>query len=411
MAPAIIAAIIGAASSLFGRIASAKSKKKNNSDIYSAIGSSVANLATSIGGSITQKNLISQQNAFNAAEAQKAREWNLQMDASKYQRAVTDMQAAGVNPALAIDGHLSTQATSNAQAQQTDSGLNAMTALASIFSNAELKNKEMALKNKELEQVKVLKNRELDIAQQNADTQAGVGAATAENQAAMAEATRIANKYADEKNKLMNDFLKHQVSYEEYIAKLAKIDYEIKEATKDTEIAIKAQELVNMEALNGLYLAQINELSTRSDLNVSEKEYTDLNKDLLQIVKADKQLENSYNTYAYENGLPTDHPTIVMAYRQADLNEQYWKAQGDEEQAQAFAKVKADIRKTLNKVASGRMTNAEATKFYVTEGRAILGDIAKGVGFYAGMRKGGVPFRPTVNNRPPVGQGYKIYGE
>ena len=410
MAPAIIAAIIGAASSLFGRIASAKSKKKNNSDIYSAIGSSVANLATSIGGTITQKNLISQQNAFNASEAQKAREWNLQMDASKYQRAVIDMQAAGVNPALAIDGHLSTQATSNAQAQQTDSGLNAMTALASIFSNAELKNKEMALKNKELEQVKVLKNRELDIAQQNADTQAGVGAATAANQNALAEATRIANKYADEKNKLMNDYLKHQVSYEEYLAKIAKIDSEIKEATKDDEIAIKAQELVNMRALNDLYAAQIDELSTRSDLNVSEKEYTDMNKDLLSLIKVDKQLENSYNTYAYENGLPQDHPTIVMAYRQADLNEQYWRAQGDEKQAQAFAAVKRDIRKMLNKAASGKMTDAELTRFWVSEGRGLLGDITKGVGFYAGMKKGGVPFRPPVS-RPPVGQGFKLYGE
>lgn len=411
MAPAIIAAIIGAASSLFGNIASSKSKKKDNASIFSAIGSSVANLATSIGGTIAQKKLISDQNAFNALEAQKAREWNLQMDASKYQRAVTDMQAAGVNPALAIDGHLSTQATSNAQAQQTDSGLNAMTALASIFSNAELKNKEIALKNKELEQIKVLKNRELDIAKQNADTNANVGGATAANQNALAEATRIANKYADEKNKLMNDLLKHQITHEEYVAKLAKIDYEIKEATKDTEIAIKTQELANMEALNGLYLAQINELATRSDLNVSEKTYTDLNTDLLRIIKADKEIENSYNTYAYENGLPADHPTIVMAYRQADLNEQYWKAQGDEEQAQAFAKVKSDIRKMLNKVATGRMTKSEATRFWVSEGRGILGDIAKGVGFYAGMRKGGVPFRTPVNTRPPVGQGFKLYGE
>lgn len=405
MAPAIIAAIISAASSLFGGIASSKSKKKDNASIFSAIGSSVANLATSIGGSITQKKLISEQNAFNALEAQKAREWNLAMDASKYQRAVTDMKAAGVNPALAIDGHLSTQATSNAQAQQTDSGVNAMTALASIFSNAELKNKEMALKNKELEQVKVLKNRELDIAQQNANTQAGVGAATASNQEAMAEATRIANKYADEKHKLMNDYLRHQVSYEEYLAKIAKIDSEIKEATKDTEISIRAQELANMEALNGVYLAQVNELSTRSDLNVSEKEYTDMNKDLLQIIKADKQLENSYNTYAYENGLPNDHPTIVMTYRQADLNEQYWKAQGDEEQAQAFTKVKEDIRKMLNKVATGRMTRSELTRFWVSEGRGMLGDIAKGVGFYAGMRKGGVPFKPVRPILAPISVG------
>ena len=74
MAPAIIAAIIGAASSLFGRIASSKSKKKSNSELFSAIGSSVANLATAIGTSKAQEKLLADQNAFNAAEAQKARE-------------------------------------------------------------------------------------------------------------------------------------------------------------------------------------------------------------------------------------------------------------------------------------------------------------------------------------------------
>lgn len=162
MAPAIIAAIIGAASSLFGRIASAKSKKKNNSDIYSAIGSSVANLATSIGTTKAQQRLISEQNAFNAAEAQKAREWNLAMDASKYQRAVTDMQAAGVNPALAIDGHLSTQATSNAQAQQSESGVNAITSLMNSMASIRLQERQLA-------QEKELKSRELDIRESEAN--------------------------------------------------------------------------------------------------------------------------------------------------------------------------------------------------------------------------------------------------
>ena len=74
MAPAIIAAIIGAVSSLFGRIASSRSRKKSNSEMFSAIGSSVANLATAIGTSKAQEKLLADQNAFNAAEAQKARE-------------------------------------------------------------------------------------------------------------------------------------------------------------------------------------------------------------------------------------------------------------------------------------------------------------------------------------------------
>lgn len=58
-----------------------------------------------------------EQNEFNAEQAQIAREHNQQMDDTKYQRQVADMQAAGVNPALAMQGGVSTQAGSNAVAQ------------------------------------------------------------------------------------------------------------------------------------------------------------------------------------------------------------------------------------------------------------------------------------------------------
>lgn len=42
--------------------------------------------------------------AFNAEEAQKQREWAEHMEATKYQRAVKDMSAAGLNPVLAVTG-------------------------------------------------------------------------------------------------------------------------------------------------------------------------------------------------------------------------------------------------------------------------------------------------------------------
>lgn len=41
-------------------------------------------------------------NAFTAQQAQLNRDWQTQMDNTKYQRTVADMQAAGVNPALAM---------------------------------------------------------------------------------------------------------------------------------------------------------------------------------------------------------------------------------------------------------------------------------------------------------------------
>ena len=93
-------------------------------DLKVPIISSVADMAIGLLGSSLQKGIVNnrmsgaEREAFNlsAQEAQKARDWNLQMDNTKYQRQVTDMQNAGINPALAMSGGVSTQATSNATA-------------------------------------------------------------------------------------------------------------------------------------------------------------------------------------------------------------------------------------------------------------------------------------------------------
>lgn len=377
---AIIGAVASLASSIFGGIAKRRSAKKAaKAAAAQNVMSSVADAATSIGSMIYSKNAIAKQNAWNAEQAQISREWNAEMDNTKYQRTVADMQAAGVNPALAIDGHLSTQATSNAQATQTESGLQSIVQLAKLVGD-------LKYRDQELKQEKELKSRELDIAQQNANTNANVGGATAENQRAMAEATRIANKYADEKARLTNDFLKHQIDYEKYMAEIARIDSEIKAATKDDVIAIKAQELSNMQTMQSVYEAQVTELGARTNKEISEKSYIDTNRQLLDLVKTSQEMENTYDAYCLENNLPSDQPMIVMTYRQADMNQQYWASKGDYKQAAAFADVKNKIRAMANKVASGQMTDAERTQFWISQGRGIIGDIAKTVGLYVGAK-------------------------
>lgn len=86
--------------------------------------------------------IMQAQNKFNAQQAQIARDWNLEQDNTKYQRAVVDMQRAGVNPALMMSkGPISTQAATNIAAQGATPAymnMNAVASLAQTISQAKL---------------------------------------------------------------------------------------------------------------------------------------------------------------------------------------------------------------------------------------------------------------------------------
>ena len=84
--------------------------------------SAVASLASRAINQNESDRVRREQNIFNKYEAQRAREWNQQMDSTKYQRTVADMRAAGVNPALAMQGGVTTQAASNATASAANVG-------------------------------------------------------------------------------------------------------------------------------------------------------------------------------------------------------------------------------------------------------------------------------------------------
>lgn len=60
-----------------------------------------------------QEKMVQQANAFNASEAEKNRQWNQNMSSTQYQRAVSDLQKAGLNPVLAAMNGGNTVASSS----------------------------------------------------------------------------------------------------------------------------------------------------------------------------------------------------------------------------------------------------------------------------------------------------------
>ena len=62
-------------------------------------------------------------NAFSASEAQKSRDFSERLSSTAYQRAMIDMKAAGLNPALAISqGGASTPSSASASAVSAHAG-------------------------------------------------------------------------------------------------------------------------------------------------------------------------------------------------------------------------------------------------------------------------------------------------
>lgn len=145
-----------------------------------------------------------EQNAWNAEQAQLNRDFQQQMSDTSYQRGVADMQAAGINPALAIgQGGASTPTGSNAQGSA--SVVNAGNAIELYTRLKELKIQ------KELADSEADRNRkEGDAALMNAATNvrnAGTNEMNAQSnarQAAVAEA-RVDIEYALSRSKINVD--------------------------------------------------------------------------------------------------------------------------------------------------------------------------------------------------------------
>lgn len=85
--------------------------------------SGLRNLVTGDTDYARERELQDISNAFSASEAQKSRDFSERMSSTAYRRAMIDMQAAGLNPALAISqGGASTPSSASASASSAHAG-------------------------------------------------------------------------------------------------------------------------------------------------------------------------------------------------------------------------------------------------------------------------------------------------
>ena len=198
--------------------------------------------------------IMAAQNKFNAEQAQIARDWNLEQDNTKYQRTVTDMQKAGINPALAMKGGISTQAATNISAQGATPAYANMSAIASLaqsISQAKLNDAQ---------------RRNLDTDSNLKEMQANYYYNLGEKTYQEAVGVKIDNQYKDEFNqleiegkKLANSMTEERIKeVTGNINKLkAETDLAMKQAATEEE---KVRLMVTQEALNKASANRIEQL-------------------------------------------------------------------------------------------------------------------------------------------------------
>lgn len=241
--------------------------------------SQVASMATGILGSWLQKKLVNnsmsgaEREAFklNAQEAQKARDWNLEMDNTKYQRQVTDMQKAGINPALAMNGGVTTQATSNAtgnaSTQQTPiMPIQDFATLALNLKNLESQNKNIEAdtrkKNAEAESFEIENTYRDQFEQLKLQGQKNANALTEEQKK---EVTKRIDKAIEEINVLKQQAKTEEEKQRNYAADtllkkanaaqveaLTPVLVKLREAETQTQKAVAAQAFANAAYQQGL---------------------------------------------------------------------------------------------------------------------------------------------------------------
>lgn len=187
---------------------------------------------------------------LNQQSAQEARDWELEMDSTNYQRKVADMESAGVNPALAIGG-VQSAPSSNFMAHASDSGIQSALGVQVPDLGSSL---DAILKAKQLDMDYQLQSRKLDIEEKDVNRKIDETKSVIDLNVSKTEYQNIVNTYESERQRLQIDGQEASNDLTRREAKKIDVDIDqarqaINESIVRTENEVKKGELIMAQSL------------------------------------------------------------------------------------------------------------------------------------------------------------------
>lgn len=361
--------------------------------------------------------------AFSENEVQEARmNWMMQQNQRQYEQDIYDqrysfqgqinqMQQAGVNPGLLYGGVGTTASQGGAVSQSAEAPSHDTTASPTDRLNSfiSLFGTLFGLGTDIAEKINTIKTgksqRDLSAIQGGL---VSAQTATEESRKANVEADTAEKnemrQYYNNKRVLENlmgvldrQLRRGQISEQNYKVSQAALDYAFSSESYQVRLDRLVLENEQLSASTQFIYAQTAQAWSQKSLNEAQEDLAKANTDLTNYLVTQEGLNTEVRQYAQDNNLPYDQPVVVMTHQR--LSTALAEAMYDQQVAQtadekskarkavaALTKAIADIEVNNTKLAQGRMTKSEKTRFWAEQMQKILGEAMKAASIYMAGR-------------------------
>lgn len=376
---------------------------------------------------------------FSENEVQQARmNWMLQQNQREYEQDLYDqrysfqgqinqMQQANLNPALLYGGVGTTASQGGAVSQTADapehdttsSPTDRMNSFIQLFSSLFGIGTDIAEKINTIKSGK--SQRELQQKQGDlVDAEVKSEVARKENIEADTRNKDAQTDYT--KNKQILDSLmgvldrqlkRGQISEQNWKIQTAALDYSFQSESYEDRLEAIVLNNDNLRATHALIQAQTSETWTRRSMEEQNRLLLKANTELQEYLAAEEALNSDVRQYAQDNNLPYDQPVVVMTHQK--LNDALAQAMiakasatDDKERKKAskdiatYTKALGEIDTQCQKMAQGKMSKAERTKYITDVVQRVVSDVVKAGAAYAFAKSGVGKLQTTTTTKTNV---------